>query len=965
MPRLSENFIAGLPSPEGARAFLERLRAAHPEDVARYRKNPSLLAHLLVLATHSPFLGETVLTRRDYIAWLEREKDIERIKSKEELFEELARFAAVHSEMNEQSVLAGFKRREWLRIYLRDCLRLATLTETTLELSNLADVILQHALWHSLRDLLNRYGRPQVRDSRGRINEADFAIVALGKLGSQELNYASDIDLLYLYSHNGVTSGGEITNKEFFTKLAERITRTVSGVGDDGAVYRIDLRLRPRGREGDLVVSLDEAVAYYHRQAHLWERQALIRARAAAGSHALVARFVEAVRPAIYRAEPLDQILDAIRWSKEKIDHEVEASGKGIDVKLNRGGIREIEFIVQALQLFYGAADPWVRHPQILIGLQRLADKGILSDTDRVVLSEAYTFLRTVEHRLQMEHGVRTHTVPSETEKVRLLARRMGYNGGDEAARFLDDLQRHRQNVATIFDAVFQEKVLSARDARAGRPTSFRPHGLPPEPTDEGKPEEALIGRALDALAVVFPRHHKQHDRWRTAIATGLERALNPQRAVNTLSAYAESLAATVQPETERRLAEEIPTLLPAVLQVFGVSHFFSQILIANPMLIEHLPTQSENTAGDRDYYLGRFRGDLTEGPTDLAARMRVLRRRWYREILAIGYRDITGQATLRQVNREQSALASAALEIAFEIAREDLWWRYGRSGHAPVFTVLGLGRLGHHGVDYGSDLDVIVVYDDGCASPFPDLQPQEAYARLVALVIHILSTITQDGYLYRVDLRLRPGGTSGPLAHPLSSFRQYLEARAATWERLAYVKAFPVAGDAAFGRRVHEEMQDLILRPRPTDETSLVADVREMRDRLQREKGGPQPARNFKFGPGGMMDVYFATRYLQLRHQIREPDERGTLPLLDHLRARGVLSESHHGALYAGYLFLRRLDHALRLLFDRPTETLPANRSALTDLATFLGYASPSELEQAHDLHRREIRAAYDGLVR
>lgn len=964
MPRLSENFIAGLPSPEGARAFLERLWAARPEDVARYRKNSSLLAHLLVLATHSPFLGETVLTRRDYIAWLERERDLERIKSKEELFEELARFAAVHSEMNEQSVLAGFKRREWLRIYLRDCLRLATLTETTLELSNLADVILQHALWHSVCDLLNRYGRPQVRDSRGRINEADFAIVALGKLGSQELNYASDIDLLYIYSHDGITSGGELTNKEFFTKLAERITRTVSGVGDDGAVYRIDLRLRPRGREGDLVVSLDEAIAYYHQQAHLWERQALIRARAAAGSHALVARFLEAVRHAIYRAEPLDHILDAIRWSKEKIDHEVEASGKGIDVKLSRGGIREIEFIVQALQLYYGATDPWVRHPQILIGLQRLADKGILSDADRVLLTEAYTFLRTVEHRLQMEHGVRTHTVPSETEKVRLLARRMGYNGGDEAGRFLADLQRHRQNVAMIFDAVFQEKDLSARDARAV-PTSSRPRDLPSGPKGEGKLQEALIHRAMDALAIAFPRYHKQHGRWRTAIAAGLERALNPQRAVNTLSAYAESLAATVLPEIGQRLAEEIPTLLPPLLQVFGISHFFSQILIANPTLIEHLPTRSENTPGGRDHYLDRFRGDLTEGPTDLAARMRVLRRRWYREILAIGYRDITGQATLRQVNQEQSALASAALEIAFEIAQEDLWRRYGRSGHAPVFTVLGLGRLGHHGVDYGSDLDVIVVYDDSCASPFHDLPPQEAYARLVALVIHILSTITQDGYLYRVDLRLRPGGTSGPLAHALSSFRQYLEARAATWERLAYVKAFPVAGDATFGRQVHEEMQDLILRPRPTDETALVADVREMRDRLQREKGGPQPVRNFKFGPGGMMDVYFATRYLQLRHQIREPDERGTLPLLDHLRARGVLSEAHHGAFYAGYLFLRRLDHALRLLFDRPTETLPANRSALTDLATVLDYASPSELEQAHDRHRREIRAAYDALVR
>ncbi len=956
MSGLSEDFIASLPSPEGARAFVERLWAAHPVAVNRYRKNPSLLAHLLVLATHSPFLGETLLNRQDYVEWLDREKDLERIKSKEELFEDLARFAAVHSEMSEQTVLAHFKRREWLRIYLRDCLRLATLTETTLELSNLADVILQHALWYSLRDLVTRYGRPQVRDGRGRIREADFAIVALGKLGSQELNYASDIDLLYLYSHDGVTSGGELTNREFFTRLAERITRTVSGVGDEGAVYRIDLRLRPRGREGDLVVSLDEAVAYYHGKAALWERQSLLRARAT-GPQELVARFLDAVREAIYRPEPLGHILDTIRASKERIDREVEASGKGIDVKLSRGGIREIEFIVQALQLCYGASDPWVRHPQILIGLQRLADKGILSDADRVRLAEAYTFFRTVEHRLQMEQGLRTHTLPSEPGKIRLLARRMGYSrDGDEAACFRADLQRHRDNVAAIFDALFQEKRL---------PTPLRPHEVWGAATEGTSAMDALIARAVESLATAFPRQPKHHPRWRQSIAEGLERTLNPRRAVTNLALYAESLAAAVPQETVRqRLARDISACLPALLHFFGVSHFFSQILITNPQLIERVLLVSDSCSPSQQQYLERFQSDLAASSPDLATRMSVLRRRWYQEMLHIGYRDITGQASLRRVNQEQTALASAALVVAFDLAQQELGQRYGRSGQEAVFTVLGLGRLGHQGVDYGSDLDVIVVYDDDRPSPVAGLHPQEAYARMVALVIHILSTITRDGYLYRVDLRLRPGGTSSPLANAWSSFRQYLDAKAATWERLAYVKAFPVAGDAVFGRQVHEQMQELILRPRATDPVTLVADVRQMRDRLEREKAGPQPGRNFKFGPGGMMDVYFATRYLQLRYRISEPPERGTLPLLDHLRTREVLSEPQYTALYKGYAFLRRLDHALRLLFDRPTETLPANRAALAELAKFLGVGSASELEQSHDDHRRNIRAAYDAIV-
>jgi glutamate-ammonia-ligase adenylyltransferase len=961
-PRLSEDFIESLPSPDAARTFMERLFAEHPGVVARCRQDPALLANLLVLATHSPFLGEAVIRRPEYIEWLAREKDIERIKPREELFESLARFAAVQSSLDEQGVLYDFKRRELLRIYLRDCLHLATLIETTLELSNLADVILQRALWQCWESLVSRYGRPQVKDTRGRITEAEFAIVALGKLGSQELNYASDIDLLYLYSDDGMTSGGELMNKEFFIKLSERITRIVGGVSGEGAVYRTDLRLRPRGRDGDIAISLDQAVDYYRTTAQNWERQMLIRARASAGSRQLVAQFLGLIEDAIYRPEPLVGILDDIRSSKERIDQEKAGQSKGIDVKLGRGGIREIEFISQALQLFYGGREPWLRQAQTLISLQRLAEKGVVSDGDRTRLAEAYTFLRTVEHRLQMEHGVRTHTVPLEEEKLRLLARRMGHSGsGDLGAAFFSDLQAHLENVASVFESVFREKAIPEK-AKASSARSASPEQLQ---------IETMIESVVVTLGAVFAKKKKERRaEIKKQIAAGLELTLNPLRAVKNLSAFAASFAAAVRDRSTTAAAaltwaRALPAALPRLVEFFGVSQFFSQILITNPDLVRRLLASSDaDSPAGREGYAQLLRSDMAESGADLPARMSALRRRFYQEILTIGYLDITGKATLRQINRLQAALASASLEVAFEIAVEEIRRKYGCGECVPIFTVLGLGRLGHNGVDYGSDLDVIVVYDDGGPSPVVELQAQEAYIRMTETVIHVLSAITREGYLYRVDLRLRPGGSSRPLAVSWWEFREYLETEAATWERLAYLKAYPVVGDADFGQVVHSRMQELILRRRETDDAALVHDVREMRDRLEREKAGQTPTLNFKFGAGGMMDVYFATRFLQLKHQIAEPQERGTLQLVDHLTACGALTEAQHQVLYDGYSFLRRLDHALRLLFDRPTETFPVNRSALADLAEFLK-SSTEELESEHRTHREKIRSVYDELVR
>ncbi len=952
-PGLSEEFIESLPTPEAARTFMARLFEEHPDVAPICQAHPALLAHLLVLATHSPYLGEVLLAHPEYIHWLATE-DLERVKPKEDLFQDLARWATMQSDQDLSRILFRFKQRQMLRIYVRDCLRWATLAETMRELSDLADVILQYALWRSWQELVERYGRPEVADARGRLREAEFAIVALGKLGSQELNYASDIDLFYLYSGDGWTSSQQMTNREFFTKLAERITRLVGGLGPEGAVYRVDLRLRPRGRDGDLVVTLPQAVTYYRTQARNWERQTLLRARAAAGSEALVREFLARVEDVLYRPEPLAEILDDIRMSKERLDQE-KASSHGLDIKLGRGGIREIEFIVQALQLYHGGRDPWVRHPQILIGLGRLADKGWVNDRERAHLAEAYIFFRTLEHRLQMEHGVRTHTLSLERERLQLAARRMGYTGGEVGEReFLRDLERHRRRVMRIFERVFREKA-------------------PPERAPQDASLDALAETAWRDLARSLRSSALSRADVMPRILAGLQRAPSPKRAVTHFSAWIAGLSRAQTPEPCDR-SRSLTACLPDLLHFFGTSDFLSQMLIRYPQWLWSVRDGPNEPQGEeRSWYADRFRRALGQEPKDepreykdeLARAMSALRRAWTEELLRIGYRDVTGQISLRRANVLQTALAAASLEIACEVAFQTLRRRYGASPTEPVFTIFGLGRLGHNGVDYGSDLDIIVVYEDGRASPLPTLSPQQAYASLVALLIHILSTITHEGYLYRLDVRLRPEGQASPLALSASVFLEYLQEKAAIWERLAYLKAFPVVGDADFGRALHAQMQARILRPRPGEPETLAPQVHQMRERIEREKAWPTPERNFKFGRGGMMDVYFATRYLQLRHQIPEPEERGTIPLIAYLRERGVLTGPQSEALSAGYLFLRRLDHALRLLRGRSEPVFPSHRALLEEVAACLGYSHPEHLTREHAEHRHRIRSAYEEIVR
>ena len=1007
-----EGFIDTLPDPAGARVFLSRLQAADPTFLETSNSNPLLMSRLLTLAGHSPFLAETLLRHPEHIPWLkvESERGLDRVKSLEQLSEELARFVTRTMDADESTKLTRFKRRELLRIYLRDCLGIATLSEITEELSNLADVILSYALSQAHQQMVNRHGAPLTRDERGRIETAEFAIAALGKLGCRELNYASDIDLLFLFSGNGKTAGdgrrtdSVISNKEFFAAVADRVVQLIGRSSSEGAVYRIDLRLRPYGRDGEMVCEIERAIEYYRKLADNWERQALIRARASAGNSLVVSNFLNSVRDAIFSRDALPDTLEHVRRAKENIDRNEAARSRGYNVKLGRGGIREIEFIAQALQLKHGGREPWVRSAQTLIVLARLAEKQYLTEVERTRLSEAYSFLRTAEHRLQMEHGAQTHTLPVSEKRLELLARRCGYvQSSHPANHFINDLEKHAGAVRSVYERVF---------AQGSRQQLITETVGQKEQVDEieDQSKRQIKQTAAKLKTVIASSDEKRHllqedDQVEQILALALPHTINPSRALRHLTAWTDSLATYTREHAVDGLPDDgtgWTTLIERLIVVLS-SQYLSHLLVSRPLLASAL-LEHDSPRDSADFTQILREAVAREG--NPAAKTDALRRAWYCRVIAIGYQDMNwggnnaakcsaspeaslnsdtsrsdlfsaphvsseGTDPLRSSNRAQTALAEAALTVASEIATESAGIKEVQPDSLP-FAVLGLGRLGHTGMDFGSDLDLLIVFDDERSWPPSSLSHlsltgtessayagQEFYANLTSQIIRVLSSITREGLLYRIDLRLRPEGKSGPIAVGLSGLVAYLENRASAWEHSAYLKAREVAGDPDFGKRVRQVICDVSLET-SSHNMSLREELREMRERQVKEKTRGEGF-NIKLGRGGMSDVYFITRYLQLRDRIYFPAERGTTALISHLGDQGTLDKESTDALFHGYKFLRALDHWMRLLMDHPSPVIPRSTVTLQDISCAMGIDSLEEFDRQLGHHTASIRAAYE----
>lgn len=965
-----ESLIRDLPDNKGPRLFLERLSNDHPLTFQKLTRDPALLSDVFALAAWSPLLATTLEQNPDYLSWLKRERADTKVRTCEQLKESLARFALTNSSLSPQVLFARFRRRELLRIYLHDIRRAHTLVETTEELSNLADAILDYALTLARQDLDNRYGSPLRNAERGRIATADFCIVALGKLGSRELNYASDIDLIFIYSDDGTTAGsgeqGKLSNREYFIKVSETVTRLVGQPAGEGAAYRVDLRLRPHGRDGSLACSLDEALKYYSKSAQAWELQALIRSRAAAGSSSLFSRFAGATEDYIFRPDvSIKDALASVRTAKQKIDRHIERNSDGFNVKLQRGGIREIEFIAQALQLAHGGRDEWLRVSHTLISLGRIAERDLISEQERSELSEAYAFLRTLEHRLQMEHGLQIHTVPQTVALRALVARRMGFLGAsslDPLNDFDNALKRHTTNVRQAYDRCFAGADLDTVNASGVKSLTGR------NADGDGLGDES---RLLNTAARVFISHLRPAETGGKSLnieslalrlSETVHETLNPQRALMLTARVAASLDKF---EGQVELSENN---LGGLVRLCGASEFFGEILAGNPYLIDSLG--NEKARMRRRDYRSQLRASI-DAEKSFSGELSALRREWSRLLVEIGAHDAAGGISRSESNTLQTELAVASVNVSLLIARREMVRRYGHLAGGPRLSVLALGRLASGGVDYGSDLDIILVYDSLVSSPVASLTQDEAYARLSELMIAALSSVTREGYLYRVDLRLRPDGKNGPLVISSEGFLDYLRQRSAIWEWLAYVKLRAVAGDLELGKMIETHARHAIHeKAREVSPGELRQETRRVRELLEIEKGkrnrsSSQSDIDIKYSAGGMLDVYFAARYLQLRDDVAdEGEDRSTRATLERLETNGSLTVPDYEALSNGYELLRSVDHQLRLIVGKVAAVPSNDHPAFREIAGRLGFESGDELSETLIERMQAIRESFDRLT-
>ena len=808
--------------------------------------------------------------------------------------------------------LRHWKQAEITRIAGRDLLAMADLRTVGRDLAALADACLDVALALAEADL-------------------PMAIIGMGKLGGAELNYASDVDLLFVHGGNSATEAGE--------RVARAVLRIMSEPTADGIVFRTDADLRPEGRAGLLSRSLDGYTTYWEKWARTWELQALIKARAVAGDPALAAEFTERVPAYVWPAVLSADAVSEVRSMKSRTEEMLRR--KGVDdreVKRGTGGIRDIEFAVQLLQLVHGRHDPSVRRRSTLDALEALARGGYVTTNDASDLDDAYVWMRTVEHRLQLVDEHQTHTIP-EAEVARTeLARVLGFRdrGSVSAlAAFDAEHQRQRARVRAIHEKLFFAPVL---DTLAGV-------GPLPEAAAEqrlaafGFHDMAQTRAALNELAGGLTRRSRVMQQLLPAILEWLSEAPDPDLGLLQLRRLTEGYTRS---STIARRFRESPVAAQRTARILGSSRVLGLALHRQPEFVDALADDGLLAQDVTRDQMVREALDTLDWRDDESARVAGLRRFKRRQLLRIGARDVLGFADVAAVERDMSNLADATVEAALRSLDPDI-----------PFAVIGLGRLGGCELSYASDLDLIFVYDG--TSPGDFARGERIAERLVAAI----GTTTTEGSAFRVDARLRPEGNQGALARSLDGYRSYYERWGQSWEFQALTRARPVAGDALVAAAFTEVAHGFSYRdPFPTE---WRREIRRMKARIERERvpAGEDPRFHLKLGRGSLSDVEFTVQLLQLEHGGTNPSVRdpSTLRALAALARGGYIARDDAEHLAAAYVLCERARSARYLLTGMPSDALPVDGDESVKLGRMLGYEErPSQTlrEEYRRLTRR-----------
>ncbi|HEY3321038.1 MAG TPA: bifunctional [glutamate--ammonia ligase]-adenylyl-L-tyrosine phosphorylase/[glutamate--ammonia-ligase] adenylyltransferase [Planctomycetota bacterium] len=874
-----------------------------------------------------------------------------------------------------------------LQIAALDLSLRVALQDTVRALSDLADACIDAALTIAIERLRPRMGIPAeptppspfpLREGGG--GGVPFVVFALGKLGGRELNYSSDIDLVFAYQGEGETV--ETTRPTdlhtYFMALAEELVNALDKITDDGRVYRVDLRLRPHGSVGMLAQSIAQMLNYFQAEGRTWERQAWLKARAVAGDLALGNTLLTGLTTFIFRRYlTLDAIGD-MQALKRQIELSVSRRGETDDeVKLGRGGIRDIEFTVQFMQLLHGSEYARVRRGNTLRTLEDLRHEKLLGDLDAEALTDAYIFLRNAEHRLQLHGDLQVHKLPSDPLARRRIALSLGYvdtpASGTLSAlsaqdAFENDRQRHTARTREVFESLFAN-LFRENQGPEGELSDLL---LAPEPDlneigglmhhfgldgAEGTARE-LVAMSRENVPLTAPSRTRK---FFASVAPRLLRELTatgePDEALRRFSRIVGSLGAKA---VFYQMLNENNWLLRMTVELAAWSEYLTDILVANPglfdELVDALQTGHSKSAADMLAELG----EITKGG-DISDTLRAYRAG---ELLRIGVRDLIHDAQMEQTQGELSDLAEAILRIQLQHSLKHHREQYGdlktAAGKPAGFAIIALGKFGGREMNYGSDLDVIFFYgsegqtDSGIAAV-------TYFGELAQLLTRALATPTGLGSLYQLDARLRPSGGKGPLAQSAEYFKQYWQSgQLADWERLALTRARFVAGDEAVAERALHLIRSAIYSPLK-DTRTLGGEVRDMRKRLE-ASADPD---DMKRGRGGIMDIEFTAQYLQLVHAPALPPLRqaNTEQSLRMLMKFGKLTREDGTALLEAYAFLRRMENRVRIVHGLSAHKLPQKSDALRRLALRAGY-SDQESSNAEEQVKRDYES-WTGRVR
>jgi glutamate-ammonia-ligase adenylyltransferase len=828
----------------------------------------------------------------------------------------------IETEAELMTTLRHFRRNEMIRIAWRDISDWEELTKTLRELSWLADACIQMALDFLYKQACEKRGTPVLSDG----TPQQIVVLGMGKLGAFELNYSSDIDLIFAYAENGVLPDRKETSySEFFTRICQSLVRVLDEITVDGFVFRTDIRLRPFGDSGAIIMTFDGMENYYQTQAREWERYAMIKARQVAGDFEQGKPLMSMLNKFVYRRYLDYGAFDELRGLKAQIAQELRRKDRVDNVKLGRGGIREIEFIGQAFQLIRGGNEKSLQVRPILDILERLSELELLNPEDATQLTLSYHFLRRVENRIQQYQDKQTHDLPTNENAKMAMAYVLGFANWDN---FLIELNAVRDKVHAVFDAVFSvskqdeieqlsQKIWAGSDDEVILLENLTEYGFKHSPESltaisDFKNEPAIRRLSNKGLGVI--------NRLMPQVIATLQTVTNPDETLKRLLTLFTAVAGR---NVYLALLAENPQALSQLLKLSSASPWIGEYLARYPVLFDELldtrslyePLKKEDLEIQLQQLVKRIDNE------DLEALMIALRQFKQVNVLRIAAADIMGVIPLMIVSDYLTYLAESIVDC---VVKHEWQMMVEKHGYPPEcndektnFTVIGFGKLGGLELGYGSDLDMVFIYDckDGNAMTNGEksLSCSQFYGRLAQKIRHILETKLLSGDLYEVDLRLRPHGDSGVLVTHINTYEPYYHEHAWTWEFQALVRARFISGDKNLGEAFSQMRQRVLSLPR--DVEKLKTEVREMREKM-RENLATKSAEKFdlKQSSGGIVDIEFMVQFGILAHAAQAPEifttHTDNVRLLESLQMQKVISEHDATILKNAYCAYRDAGH-------------------------------------------------------